>query len=140
MNRLTQFLLLMVALLLFIAWQQQAMVDRLTDKLGKTEARAELLASITQELQQSLNRAQQERQQARRLLKEQQERLQQADTDTRSKRNAVQQQLATPPPSRPDCSREPLPAAVVSLLGTAATGAYQAGTGTAATGPDAGVP
>jgi TolA-binding protein len=140
MNRLTQFLLLMVALLLFIAWQQQARVDRLTDKLGKTEARAELLASITQELQQSLNRAQQERQQARRLLQERQERLQQADTDTRSKRNAVQQHLATPPPSRPDCSREPLPAAVVSLLGTAATGDYQAGTGTAATGPDAGVP
>lgn len=140
MNRLTQFLLLMVALLLFIAWQQQAMVDRLTEKLGKSEARAELQASITQELQQSLNRTQQERQQARRLLQEQQGRLQQADTDTRSKRNAVQQHLATLPPSRPDCSREPLPAAVIGLLSTAATGDHQAGTGTAATGPDAGVP
>lgn len=140
MNRLTQFLLIMIAVLLFIAWQQQARVDSLTDKLGKTEARAELLASITQELQQSLNRAQQERQQARRLLQEQQERLQQADTDTRSKRHAVQHHLATPPPSRPDCNREPLPAAVIRLLGTAATGDHQAGTGTAAAGPDAGVP
>ncbi|WP_019934037.1 hypothetical protein [Oceanimonas smirnovii] len=140
MNKLTKFLLIMVAVLLFVAWQQQAMVERLTERLGKSEARAELQTSLTQELQLSLNKAQQERQQAHRLLKEQQGRLQQADTSTRSKRNAVQQHLATLPPSRPDCSREPLPAAVIGLLSTAATGDHQAGTGTAATGPDAGVP
>lgn len=140
MNKLTKFLLIMVAVLLFVAWQQQAMVERLTERMGKSEARAELQTSLTQELQLSLNKAQQERQQAHRLLKEQQERLQQEDTSTRSNRNAVQQHLAIPQPSRPDCSREPLPAAVISLLGTAATGAHQAGTDTATTRLDTSMP
>ncbi|OXS14002.1 hypothetical protein CGX12_16610 [Zobellella denitrificans] len=140
MSKLAMLLLIMLALLLFMVWSQQAMLDRLAGKLGRSEARAELLAGVTQEQQQTLARLQQAQQEARRLLQEQQERLQQADTDTRSYRHAVQQHIFTPLPGRPDCSREPLPAAVVGLLGAAATGRHQAGADTATAGPAAGVP
>ena len=139
MSKLLQPLLIAVAMtLLGLGYQYQ--LNHANAKLAKTEAHATQLIEAINQQNISITRMHREQQQAEQLLKAQRLELQQLATDTKEKHHAVQQHLAITVPGRPNCNAEPLPAAVIRLLGPLAHHSEAAGTDIAATGVNAGMP
>ena len=127
-----------VMTLLGIGYQIQ--LNLVSNKLAYTEAHAELLIGALAQQSKSITRLQREKQQAEQLLKAQRLELQQLATDTKEKQHAVQQHLANTVPGRPNCNAERLPAAVISLLGTAANSGAAASSDIATSGVNAPLP
>ena len=139
MSKLLQPLLIAVVMtLLGIGYQVK--LNMVSNKLAYTEAHAELLIGAIAQQSQSITRLQHEKQQAEQLLKAQRLELQQLAIDTKEKQHAVQQHLAVAIPGRPNCNAEPLPTAVISLLGTAANRGTSASADIASSGVNAPLP
>ena len=139
MSKLLQPVLIAVAMtLLGLGYQYQ--LNRANAKLATTEANAALLTEAIEVQGQSITRLSREKLQAEKLLKAQRLELQQLATDTKEKHHAVQHHLAKAVPGRPNCNAEPLPAAVIRLLGPLAHHSEAAGTDIAATGVNAPLP
>lgn len=139
MRKLLQPLLIAVVMTL-LGVGYQFLLHQANTKLAKAEANTALLIDAIEIQSTSITRLSREKLQAEKLLKAQRLALQQLATDTKEKQYAVQHHLAKAVPGRPNCNAEPLPAAVIRLLGPLAHHSEAAGTDIAANGVNAPLP
>ncbi|MGL6369385.1 hypothetical protein ACSZNB_06750 [Aeromonas hydrophila] len=132
---------LLVALFSTVVWWQGGRIDAANEQIGQSSQRIADLAKANESQATQLKQAAEERAQAYALLQTLGARLDVIDNNTKGNANAVKHAIATPAPGRPDCAREPLPAAALRVLQQpVADNSGAASTGTAPGRADAPLP